>query len=363
MNILIAPNAFKGTMTAEEAAQIIKEAICQILPDDDFILCPIADGGDGTSFLLAKAMDMPLIHLMALDAIGRPLPGYLVISKDGSRAIMDVSTVSGIRHLALDHRDPFLAGTYGTGEMIAAAISKGAAEIVLGLGGTASIDMGAGILRGLGFLFLDDHGREIPMFSPFFMNKIRYIQRPIKKHSVKFTLLCDVHHSFFGDNGAIAVFGPQKGLQADQTLQMEKNCMEFYHLLQKKSGKKLDDLPGYGAAGGIAFGLSAFYPVEIKNGSEFFFHQVGMADKVRKADLIITGEGRYDTQSDEGKGCFKLMQLAAKWQKQIILITSGNDGAEGFDDIIRLPSLDERDVIRSAKNLLYTAVRDYFNKK
>jgi len=356
MNILIAPNAFKGTMTAEEAAKIIREAIYEIYPEYKFILCPIADGGDGTSCLLAKALGLPLTYMMALNALGRPTQGYYAMSKDGASALMDVSTVSGIQHLKREERDPFCAGTYGTGEMIAAAVAEGATEIVLGLGGTASIDMGIGILRGLGYIFLDGYGREIPMFSPNYLAKIRHIQRPIKKHSLKFTLLCDVQNLFFGESGAIPVFGPQKGLEDDQVQPLEDASASFFKLLQTKSNHTLEDKPGFGAAGGIALGLSAFYPTELVNGSDYFFDKVQMDRHVNRADLIITGEGKYDTQSAEGKGSFKLMQLARECQKKILLITSGDDPGKGFDDVIYLPPLGPKKESAEAKRFLYETV-------
>jgi len=362
MNILVAPNAFKGTMTAVEAAKIIREAICQIYPEIKFIMCPIADGGDGTSFLLAKILDLPMTYLMALDALGRPIQGYYAMSKEGTSALMDVSTVSGIQHLKKEERDPLCTTTYGTGEIIAEAVSRGASEIVLGLGGTASIDMGIGILRGLGYLFLDEYGREIPMFSPDYLAKIRHIQRPIKKFSLQFKLLCDVHNPFFGKGGAIPVFGPQKGLKEGQVNTLLDASSSIFKLLQSKTNNELEDQPGFGAAGGIAVGLSAFYDTELINGSDYFFDKVEMSRQVRWADLIITGEGKYDSQSAEGKGSFKLMQLARECQKKIFLITAGDDAGEGFDEVVYLPPLGPNKDSGEAKRFLHEAVYEFFNK-
>jgi len=360
MNILIAPNAFKGTMTAVEAAKIIRDAICLIHPDSKCIMCPIADGGDGTSFLLAKVLKLPLTYQMALDAIGRPTEGYFAMSKE--TALMDVSTVSGIHLLSKVERDPFVTGTYGTGELIAAAIDKGAVEIELGLGGTASIDMGIGILRGLGFIFLDEYGREIPMFSPHFLSKIRHIQRPVRKLNISFTLLCDVQNLFFGAQGAVPVFGPQKGLEESQFQHYSEAAEAFFQLLKTKTGKDLVDRPSFGAAGGVAVGLGAFFPIKIVNGSEHFFEKVQMDRQVRWADLIITGEGKYDDQSAEGKGSFKLMQLAHRYQKKIHLITAGDDQGLGFDEVIRLPPLGPKKESGEAMKFLDQAVRDFYKK-
>jgi glycerate 2-kinase len=360
MKILIAPNAFKGTMTAEEAAKIIRDSISAIYTEYEFILCPIADGGDGTSFLLAKALDLPLTHLMALDALGRPTEGYFAMNRD--TALMDVSTVSGIHLLSKEERDPLVTGTYGTGELVAAAIDQGATRIELGLGGTASIDMGVGVLRGLGFIFLDEYGREIPMFSPSFLSKIRHIQRPVKKMDIAFTLLCDVQNTFFGENGAVPVFGPQKGLKEDGFQEFLTAAERFIQLLKTKTGKDLEDRPSFGAAGGIAIGLNAFFPVQMVNGSDLFFEKVQMERQVRWADLVITGEGKYDDQSAEGKGSFKLMQMANKHKKKIHLITSGDDAGQGFDGVIRLPPLGPKKESEEAKHILYQTVGDFFKK-
>ena len=362
MKILIAPNAFKGTMTAEEASAIIREVIYDQFPDTEFILCPIADGGDGTSYLLAKALALPLSQMVALDALGRPVPGYYAMDIESSSALLDVSTVSGIHLLQKEERDPFCTCTYGTGELIRAALAEGAKHIELGLGGTASIDMGIGVLRGLGFLFLDQNGREVPMFSPGYLDKIKHIQRPLSKLDLEFTLLCDVENTFFGPQGAIPVFGAQKGLPQEREGDLIRSAEYFFGLLKSKTKKHLQDQPGFGAAGGIAMGLSAFFPVEIVNGSDYFFQKVNMEEHIKWADLIITGEGKYDEQSAQGKGSYKLMKLAKKSNKKIVLITSGNDYGEGFDDVIYLPPLGPKKESEEAMASLHTSVKAFFKE-
>ncbi len=355
MKILIAPNAFKGTIEADEAAAIIRSAILSNKCDVDTILCPIADGGDGTCYLLGKALNMPLFHHFALDALGRPIEGFFFMDKINGIAYLDVSTVSGIKSLKPNERDVWIASTYGTGELILKAIHSGAKHIVLGLGGSASIDLGLGILRGLGFLFLDENGREITLFSDIFFKKIRYIQSPIPKPLLSFTCLCDVNNHFYGIQGAIPVFGPQKGLKEEDMKEYENSCTEVLKLLSSKTGQPVVDRPSYGAAGGIAFGLSFFFPVEIQMGAQWFFQQVKMEEKIVKADIIITGEGRYDNQSAGGKGSFELLQLAKKHRKKTVLFTSGKGGdGSGFDQVEVLPDLDfeQNDFqLRAKKNL------------
>jgi glycerate 2-kinase len=362
MKILIAPNAFKGTIEADEAAEIISSVISSKRVDVETMLCPIADGGDGTCYLLGKALNIPQYHHLALDALGRPMEGFYFMDKANGIAYLDVSTVSGIKSLKSYERDVWIASTYGTGELIQKAIRSGAKHIVLGLGGSASIDLGLGILRGLGFLFLDENGREITMFSNTCFNKIRHIQSPIPKPTISFTFLCDVNNYFFGIEGAIPVFGPQKGLKERDMEDYEYACKGVLELFSAKTGKSVVDQPSFGAAGGIAFGLSFFFPVEIQMGAQWFFEQVKMEEKVVKADIIITGEGRYDSQSAGGKGSFELLQLAKKHHKKTVLFTSGSGGhGSGFDQVQVLPDLnfDKNDFQLLAKKNLAESVMQW----
>jgi glycerate kinase len=359
MNLLIAPNAFKGTIEADEAAEIMGEAILSKIHDAKMDLCPIADGGDGTCFLFGKSLNLEQKFEIALDPLGRPIQGFYFLDGDQKTAYLDVSTVSGIKSLRTYERNPWIASTYGTGELIKKAVDSGAKHVILGLGGSATIDLGLGILRGLGFLFLDENGREIPVFSEGFISKIRHIQSPIPKPAIRFTCLCDVNNMFFGSEGAIPVFGPQKGLEKEELEGFENQCSKVLDLMAKKSGKEIRDRSSFGAAGGIAFGLSFFFETEIEMGAKWFFEKVGMESKVKAADIIITGEGRYDSQSAAGKGSFELLQIAKKYCKKTVLITSGDVGEySGFDKVIRLPELDfgSMDFKEKAKMNLFEAV-------
>jgi len=361
MNLLIAPNAFKGTIEADEAAEIIAGAILNKIPGANVELCPIADGGDGTCFLLGKALELQQVFEWTLDPLGRPVEGFYFLDKANKTAYLDVSTVSGIKSLKSHEKNAWITGSYGTGELILKSIEKGAGHIILGLGGSATVDLGLGILRGLGFLFLDEKGREIPVFSEGFISKIKFIQSPIPKPKVRFTCLCDVNNHFFGEAGAIPVFGPQKGLPQSDFGKFEDACAEVLGLLAKKSGQDIPDRESFGAAGGIAFGLSFFFPLEIEMGAKWFFDKVGMESKVRSCDIVMTGEGRYDNQSASGKGSFELLQLAKTHGKKTVLITSGDGGKDvGFDKVITLPDLDFgfAHFQETAKKNLWRAISD-----
>lgn len=340
MKFLIAPNAFKGTIAAAEAAKIINEVIGK-LPNTGTLVQPIADGGDGTCGLLIDSMNLEKIPVWTLNAIGQPQLGYFGWDGKQKKAYLDVSIASGIGTLESFQKDPYTTSTFGTGLLIRSAIDFGAEEIVLGLGGSATIDMGTGILYALGVLFLDENGRELPVFSGRFLEKFKHIQLGTSIPKIKFTLLCDVRNPFFGDKGAVSVFGPQKGLDKEQLLDFEDSCKTVLSRLIKKTKREWQDSPGFGAAGGIALGLQFFFPTEIKFGAAYFFDLVEMKNKIELSDWIITGEGQYDSQSDQGKASFELLQLAKLAGKKIALVTSGNGGREsGFDLVLELPPLD-----------------------
>jgi len=361
MKWLIAPNAFKGTIEADRAAELIKEAIIQSNPSHEVSTCPIADGGDGTCYLLSEILGLEKISAMACGPLGSPMEGFFSVDAATKTAFLDVSTVSGLKWLKEYQKDPWTCSSYGTGELVAMAHAQGAKEIVMGLGGSATVDMGTGILRALGFLFLDKNGREIPAFSPGFLSRVAHIQQTKTIGDLKFTILCDVENTYFGDRGAIPVFGPQKGLKTADFENFEQASRSVFELLRKKSKFELSDQQGFGAAGGIALGLSAFFETRLVSGAGYFFEKVQMADRIRKADTVITGEGRYDKQSDEGKGSHELLKLAHSLGKEIWLITSGTDavGSE-FDRVLQLPDLDfeSPDLVNEAERNLAQTVKE-----
>lgn len=340
MRFLIAPNAFKGTISATDAAKIIGAQLEQIQGAECQIQ-PVADGGDGTCGLLIDSLGLEKVFVPSLNAIGQPMMGYFGWAPNVHKAYIDVSTVSGIGSLDSRQRDPFIASTYGTGLLIRKAVEKGAKEIVLGLGGSATVDMGIGILGALGVLFLDEKGRELTVFSPKFLEALRHIQLTPNLPKVNFTCLCDVKNPFLGESGAVQVFGPQKGIPIDKLDWYEHNCKKILDLLITKTKKEWVDTTGYGAAGGIALGLDFFFPTEIKFGAAYFFDLVGIHGKIANSAWIITGEGQYDSQSDQGKASYGLLRLARSYGKKIALITSGQGGRNaGFDLVLELPSLD-----------------------
>ncbi|WP_339702026.1 glycerate kinase [Algoriphagus aquimarinus] len=355
MNVLISPNAFKGTMSAHDAGVIIQAYIQRKYPQVNTDLLPIADGGDGTCELLTEILGFEKKRTWTLDCFGRPVSCVYGWDELGKKAYIDVSAASGIALLGNQTLNPYVASSFGTGLLVRKAIDLGAEEIVLGLGGSATVDLGIGILAALGIEFLDENGRGLTQFSPNYLSKIRHIQKSPSIPKVKFSFLCDVKNTFFGNRGAIPVFGPQKGILVSEFENCESVCEKVVQQLFEKQKKTFVDVQGFGAAGGIALGLSAFFETDIEFGSQYFFEKVKLESKVKWADLIITGEGRYDNQSADGKACFELMQMARNLSKKIILVTSGKEeGVEQFDQVLTLPDLDFSDPnykIKSRENL------------
>lgn len=359
MKILVAPNAFKGTLSALEAGEVIASNLFNKYPQVEIEIHPIADGGDGTCQLLGYSLNLPTRKVWSLDATGKPSIGTYFF--EGRKAFIDVSDVSGLGQLNPQELEIRVSSTYGTGLLIKDAIDNGATEIILGLGGSATVDLAIGILQALGIIFLDKNGRELIPFSYDFFFKIKHIQKSPKFPKVSFTCICDVRNTFKGINGAIPVFGPQKGLKPEEIPLFESQSNFLIDLIYRKTNLVFEDRVGFGAAGGIATGLAAFFDTKVEIGAAYFFEKTGLEEKLISSDLIITGEGKYDNQSKSGKACFELLQLAKKNQKKIYLITSGEEqNQDGFDNILFLPALNfmENDFKkRAVKNLQELAIR------
>jgi glycerate kinase len=318
---LIAPNAFKGSLSATEAAKAIGRGIQKV--DSSFIFksIPLADGGDGTSRLLSKHIKAEWVDLETIDALGRPIIAGFGYHKENSLAIIDVAEASGIQHLSLNELNPKVATSYGTGLLIKKAIELGAKQIWLGLGGSASIDGGIGILEALGFNFfnLDKKRIENPVLE---MDKIASISYPNEDSSqIAFTLLCDVENPLLGKNGSVAVFGLQKGVKSTEIIYFENRLRNWAKVIEPNADSdKLESFPKLGAAGGIAFGLQACLNTQLISGSEFFLKQVQFTNHLQWADVLITGEGKFDQQSSQGKITDKVIKEAQKYGAKVFVL-------------------------------------------
>ena len=311
MKCIIAPDKFKGSLTALEASRAMEAGIREIMPHAEILAFPMADGGDGFAAVMGGYLQPEHISCPSQDAIGRPcMAGYGLIPGNHT-AIIEVATASGLAQLAPHEYDALHASTYGTGLLIQHAMDRGASSILLGLGGSATTDMGMGILQALGFVFADDNGGILTACGAS-LSQICSVNIPHPFPQVKFIMACDVFNPLCGPNGAAFVYAPQKGADTTMVKQLDEGLDHANRIFGNYSGKDFSILPGSGAAGGIAAGLAHFFEVDIQSGFDLVLQESGMEKELSGAAWLLTGEGRFDAQSFEGKVTGKLIELAKK---------------------------------------------------
>lgn len=309
MKIIIAPDKFKGSLSSFEACRAMEKGVLDIMPDAGVALFPMADGGDGFCRVLKHYLNTTTIHCSTVEAMGEPiisgyewLPGNLV-------AIIETAAASGLAQVDRAKRDALKANTIGTGLLIANAIQRGAHTIWLGLGGSATTDMGTGILYALGFRFFNA-GKQPLMPCGGNLQHINSIEIPSGLPAIRFRLACDVFNPLYGPNGAAFVYAPQKGADKEMVTAMDRGLRNANRVFGRYSKKDFSTQPGAGAAGGIAAGLGHFFDIEICSGASLVLESSGLSKSLAGADWLFTGEGRFDEQSLQGKLAGKLLGLA-----------------------------------------------------
>ena len=303
MKIVVAPNAFKGSLTASEAAQAMDAGISNFLPNAEVIQVPVADGGDG---LVDVAMEALHGKMHSLEVQGprdaRVQANYCVV--ESLRLVtIEMALASGLALLESDMQDPTLSTTYGTGELIKAALETGATRINVGIGGSATNDGGIGMARALGVRFLDNAGNELPPIGKSLLSiaKIDISGLDPRIHTVNIEAVCDVDNPLYGPKGAAHVYGPQKGATPEQVSELDRGLQNLGQRIQEDLGIDVSTMPGAGAAGGLGAGLRAFLDAKLCKGIDLIFDLVGLHDKLTDADLVLTGEGQIDFQTVFGK--------------------------------------------------------------
>jgi glycerate kinase len=293
LTVLISPDSFKGSLTVVEVAEAIAAGWRRARPDDELLLAPLADGGEGTLEAIAAAGGWAWETSRVHDPIGRPIDARWLRSADRRRAVVEMAAASGLSRLAPDERDPYGASSIGTGEIIAAALADGVEEITLGIGGSATNDGAAGILRGLG-ASVDLDAADVDLGG---------LEPGLARLSLR--IACDVRNPLLGPNGAAAVYGPQKGATPVDVSALDARLERWAGALEAASGRRERETPGSGAAGGVGFGLlciaERFGSFALEPGIDLVMAATGFHDKLARADLVITGEGRIDAQTAFGK--------------------------------------------------------------
>ncbi|MEC0710303.1 glycerate kinase [Bacillus haynesii] len=303
MKIVIAPDSFKESMTSLEAARSIEKGFKAVLSDAEYVNIPVADGGEGTVQALVDATEGDIVHQTVTGPLGKPVKAAYGLLGDGKTAVIEMAEASGLHLVPPGQRNPLLTTTRGTGELILDAAEKGVSTIIIGLGGSATNDGGAGMAAALGAKFLNRDGEEIENGGGA-LAEIAKIDvsglNPKLKH-VQFEAACDVDNPLTGPRGASAVFGPQKGANSEMTALLDQNLKHYAAAVKAELGCEIDSIPGAGAAGGLGAGLCAFLNAELKSGVDIVLDTLSFSERIKGADLVITGEGKIDGQTVSGK--------------------------------------------------------------
>ena len=359
MKILIAPDKFKGTLDAREVAQNIAKGLRDVLSDADIEIIPMADGGEGTAEAICDARGCSWVQCKAHDPLGREIYArYGWIDRE-KLAVTEMSEAAGMRRLSESERDPIRATTFGVGEMLLDATKRGASEIVIGLGGSATNDGGFGMARALGFRFLGAGDREIKRVVELAL--LERIQRPKGREELKrrrIVAAVDVKNPLLGENGATQVFGPQKGASKSDLDNLERALTRLADVVATEFGFDYRNEAGAGAAGGLGFGLLSFCGAAIRPGFEVVAEAVGLESKMKDADLVITGEGSLDRQTLEGKTPVGVARMARKLGKPVFAIvgraSEDRELREIFEGIYQnaRPGMSQQENMKRAAELL-----------
>jgi len=312
MHILVAPNAFKNSLSAAYAAAAIQQGLQLSRLNCTSTCFPIADGGDGTGALIMEHCKGIIIKKEVSDPLGRKITSQLGLIDDGKTAVVEMADASGLRLLKRGELDPLKTSSYGTGELIRFALDAGVNKIIIAMGGSATVDGGCGILSALGVKFFDADRRFLKPVPTDLIDLaiIDVTGIDSRVFNCEVVILCDVNNKLLGPEGSAAVFGPQKGAGANDVIFLERFLTNFNFAAAAQYGKDMAGLQHGGAAGGAAAGLSAFLNAKLVNGIEYFLQVTGFDDELKKSDLLITGEGSLDQQTLGGKGPYGVAKHA-----------------------------------------------------
>jgi glycerate kinase len=358
MRILIANDKFKGSLPAEKAGFHIKNSLGTVFPGAEFDLCPIADGGEGTAMAMTTALAGEWIKAQTQDAYGRPVQAPFGWVPGSATAIMEMSSASGLAMVQDIELKPFKASTLGTGVLIDSALRKGARRILIGIGGSATNDGGLGVALALGYKFKKAGQPFAPTLETLL--EADQIEKPTTLPSCELIVACDVDNPLLGPRGATRVYGPQKGVR--DFAWFEQRLGHLADLARRDLGVDPRDVPGAGAAGGLGFGLMAFLGGRLVSGFDMVASQIDLEARVASADLVITGEGRLDEQSLQGKGPVGVARLARRLGRKIVGVAGSVDDSPGlraqFDLLIGIKpaSMPLDEAMRRTGELIESAV-------
>ena len=326
MRIVVAPNAFKGSLSALAAAKAIGDGIRLADPDADLTLVPIADGGDGTVDALVAGADGQHRVLRVRGPLTDPVDADYGVIDGGKTAVIEMAKAAGLALLPQDKRDPRVTTTYGVGELLQQAYEGGARHFIVGIGGSATNDGGAGMAQALGYHLLDAQGHELPPGGLALQNLARIHVGGVHANwtDAQVDVACDVTNPLTGPSGASAVYGPQKGATPEMVAELDAALKHFAEIIRRDLGVDVEPLPGAGAAGGLGAGLVAFTGARLRPGAEMVMEALKLDDRIKGVDLVITGEGRLDSQTARfGKGPAAVARHARKAGIPVVGLAGG----------------------------------------
>ena len=322
MKIIVAPDSFKGSLSALDAGNAIKEGILRVVPEANIEVVPMADGGEGTVDALVSATGGKIIIEEVHDPLMKKIKANYGILGDGSTAVIEMASASGLPLVPKEERNPMLTTTYGTGELIKSALDQGCRKLIIGIGGSATVDGGAGMAQALGAKLLDKCGNDIPYGGGGleFLEQIDVSDIDSRIYETETIVACDVDNPLVGPKGAPAVYGPQKGATPEMVRKLDSFLNKYADIIKRDLGIDVKNVPGAGAAGGLGAGLIAFMKARLNSGVEIVIEASGFEDHLKDADLVITGEGKIDQQTIYGKTPIGVAKTAKKYGLPVIAI-------------------------------------------
>lgn len=368
MKIIIAPDSFKESVSASRCAQAIKAGFVSIFPQAECVCLPIADGGEGTVEAMVEATDGKMVMLPVMGPMGDFVGAFYGLSGDGQTAFIEMAAASGLMLVPAGERNPLRATSYGTGELIRHALDAGVRHIILGIGGSATVDGGMGMAQALGARFLDERGESVGLggWALQRLVKIDLSDLDPRLHDCRIEVACDVDNPLLGERGAAAVFGPQKGACIEMVAVLERGLQNYARVMLAATGQDVAAMVGGGAAGGMGAAARVFLNATLKSGIDIVLEAVHLEEALRDADLVITGEGRMDSQTVGGKAPVGVARIAKKYDIPVIGIAGVlGDGVEavhqhGIDAVFSiLPALAPlAEVLDRGEQNLYACARN-----
>jgi glycerate kinase len=328
MKIIVAPDSFKESLSAVQVAAAISAGLEKVVPESEIIRIPFADGGEGTVEALVNATHGKIVPALSADALNRPIQSFYGVLGDGKTAVIEMAAASGLEKLTPDERNPLNTSTYGTGLLLKAVLDAGYTSIIIGIGGSATNDGGAGMAQALGFGLFTKNGNPIGYGGGALADletiSNAHVHPLLQKTNI--TVACDVQNPLLGEHGATQVYGPQKGATAAMLELLEQNLTHFSQILNQEFESDWSKQPGAGAAGGLGFGLLNFCHATIVSGFELISQLTRMEEQISSASLVLTGEGKIDEQTIFGKTVSGVSKLGKKHSVPVIALTGSVEG-------------------------------------